>query len=391
MRSNLLTFEATIREKYETLVKEKTLLRIERDRLQEKLKTVSDTNKSLEDDGEKTRITKKTSGLVWSAWPKWSGKSTALSASKRQEVLSISEEASVHAHQGPVSCVNGQSSVDHLVSGGDDGIVKIFDCSDISNVTLLGALEGGHSSFVSSVRYYSSRVISSGGDGCVILWDVSSGSILTKIKQHASCVWSVDVRDPYLVTGSMDHSAKLIDLNVGRARRAFRAHVDSVNSVKLFKENSMITGSADKSVSIWDVRTAHCEHTLYWHKTAAVNCVAGGSALIASGDMHGNVCITDIRNVSIPLCVYGGHGVCVNSLDWTDDGGDDVVAIASRDGSIKLFSVLKNAIVYSTVDGNGQTDVLCVTSTCGKSRLLSSDSAGFLKIWTTSSSSYSYS
>lgn len=65
-----------------------------------------------------------------------------------------------------------------------------------------------------------------------------------------------------MVSGSMDHTAKLYDLNSLRVRHAFRGHVDSVNSVCCVPyTNLVLTASADKTVSAWDIRTSHCVHT----------------------------------------------------------------------------------------------------------------------------------
>jgi len=47
-------------------------------------------------------------------------------------------------------------------------------------------------------------------------------------------VWSVDFHDTgdFVASGSMDHTAKLFDINIGKNKNTFRGHVDSVNSVK---------------------------------------------------------------------------------------------------------------------------------------------------------------
>ena len=53
----------------------------------------------------------------------------------------------------------------------------------------------------------------------------------------------------FLITSSMDHTCKLLDLNALKHRTTFRGHVDSVNDVQ-FKPYSNIfaSASADKTV-----------------------------------------------------------------------------------------------------------------------------------------------
>ena len=64
-----------------------------------------------------------------------------------------------------------------------------------------------------------------------------------------------------LISGSMDQSAKLWDLNTQKCRFSYRGHVDSVNTVKWKPyTNYFVTASADKSISLWDIRLEYNGH-----------------------------------------------------------------------------------------------------------------------------------
>jgi WD40 repeat protein len=89
-------------------------------------------------------------------------------------------------------------------------------------------------------------------------------------------VWSVDYHfsGDFLISGSMDQSAKLWDLNTQKCKFSYRGHVDSVNTVKWKPyTNYFISASADKSISLWDIRSNLCVQTFNGHNNA-VNCVA---------------------------------------------------------------------------------------------------------------------
>jgi sperm-associated antigen 16 protein len=67
----------------------------------------------------------------------------------------------------------------------------------------------------------------------------------------------------------MDSSLKLFDLNMLKVRHAFRGHTDSVNKVNFQPfTNYFISSSADKTISIWDMRSALTVQTFYGHLTA---------------------------------------------------------------------------------------------------------------------------
>jgi WD40 repeat protein len=75
---------------------------------------------------------------------------------------------------------------------------------------------------------------------------------------HIHPVWSIGFNDTgdFLVSGSIDHTSKLFDVPSGKARSTFRGHVDSINHVKFQPySNIFATASADKTVSLWDIRT----------------------------------------------------------------------------------------------------------------------------------------
>ena len=73
----------------------------------------------------------------------------------------------------------------------------------------------------------------------------------------------------FLVSSSMDHTAKLWDLNMVECRFTFRGHVDSINSIKWQPYcNYFATASADKTISLWDIRSNLCVQTFYGHNNS---------------------------------------------------------------------------------------------------------------------------
>lgn len=64
-----------------------------------------------------------------------------------------------------------------------------------------------------------------------------------------------------MISCSMDHTIKLWDMNYGnlRSKYTFRGHVDSVNACQFKPYSSLfVSGSGDKTVSLWDCRTQLC-------------------------------------------------------------------------------------------------------------------------------------
>ena len=70
-------------------------------------------------------------------------------------------------------------------------------------------------------------------------------------------VWCVSWHScgDFLASCSMDNAAKVWDLNSLRCRYTLRGHTDSVNSIEFLPfSNTLLTCSADKTLSLWDAR-----------------------------------------------------------------------------------------------------------------------------------------
>lgn len=65
----------------------------------------------------------------------------------------------------------------------------------------------------------------------------------------------------------------LWDLEMGKKLEQTQAHAGDVCSMSLRAEqNIIVTGSVDRSIKVWDVRTLKCQQTFFGHE-ADVNSV----------------------------------------------------------------------------------------------------------------------
>uniref|UniRef100_A0A452G106 Uncharacterized protein n=1 Tax=Capra hircus TaxID=9925 RepID=A0A452G106_CAPHI len=108
-----------------------------------------------------------------------------------------------------------------------------------------------------------------------------------------------------------------------RCRYTLYGHTDSVNSIEFFPySNTLLTGSADKSLSIWDARTGKCEQSLYGHMHSINDATfTPRGHMIASCDACGVTKLWDFRKllpmVSIDVGPSPGNEVTFDSSDIT--------------------------------------------------------------------------
>lgn len=71
-----------------------------------------------------------------------------------------------------------------------------------------------------------------------------------------------------------------------KCRGTLRGHVDSVNSITWQLYTSIIsTASSDKTISLWDARSALCVQTFYGHK-ASCNHACFDNKVISQQNYH---------------------------------------------------------------------------------------------------------
>ena len=266
-----------------------------------------------------------------------------------QNPLRLEEFEPINAHMNPVktfkghlmgvTCMSYNPKKDILATGSDDTTWKLWS---IPNGDLIMSGEG-HQDWIGGVSFHpkGSFLATASGDGCVKIWDFMQAKCAHTYAEHGQPVWRCDFHytGDFLLSCSMDHSVKLWDLAVPKASRfTFRGHVDSVNSVQWQPYSSMfVSGAGDKTVSLWDIRTNLCVQTFYGHNNA-VNTVKFNvrGDMIVSGDCDGINKVWDIRMVK-ELCQFDS-GLSSSNCAIFDKSGTFVI-VGNEDSTIKVFNL----------------------------------------------------
>ena len=69
-----------------------------------------------------------------------------------------------------------------------------------------------------------------------------------------------------LISGSLDKSIRLWDLKSNKSVRLFKGHSNWVQCLVQLNSHELISGSWDKTIKFWDMKTGRCLKTLEEHK-----------------------------------------------------------------------------------------------------------------------------
>ncbi len=181
-----------------------------------------------------------------------------------------------------------------------------------------------------------------------------------------------------VLSGSADRTLKLWDVKTGNAVRTFIGHGDIVNSVAISPDgNTALSASHDKTLKLWDLNTGELLNTLSGHENSVVSVAFSKDGHLAlSGSHDKTLKLWHISSGKL-LRTFTGHQDWVVAVTFIE--GTNAVLSASHDKTIKLWDMGTGRNVRTFT---GHTD--WVTSiAASKSRLiaLSGSLDETLKLW----------
>jgi len=408
-------YEPTIEElknKYESAMKEKMLMRLERDRAVAKTRSLEQQVRVLQQAAEamdgaeqgpgasRAGSRRKTPGGASSAGRAGGTAATGAGATGRgvgavmpaedavNPHLSESVEAppladfvhgpTVEGHEDTVSALAAHPTQPIVASASDDGTWRMWRVPT-GELLMTGA---GHGDWVADVAFHphGTHLASSAGDGRVMVWDFEGKRRAAVLADHTQVAWGVDFHytGDFLASCSMDQTAKVWDIAAGRCRQTLRGHVDSVNAVHFqpFSSN-LVTGSGDKTLSLWDARSAHQIHMFVGHENA-VNDVSFSlrGDTIASCDADGVVKLWDLRMVA-ERASYDLGEAAINKLAW--DRSSTILTAACDDKMVHIIHAVE-ARVLGAMRGHDDHVQACVFDGTGQF-LVTAGSDRTVRVW----------
>jgi division protein 1 len=254
-------------------------------------------------------------------------------------------------------------------------------------------------------------MVTSALDDTVRVWDMNTGRCMGLLEGHTASVRTLQVEDNIVATGSMDATVRLWDLSKGlyeppdnRVNKdtdededhlafggaedepfdppagtmidtplfTLEAHVDEVTAL-YFRGDTLISGSADKTLRQWDLEKGRCVQTLdvmwaaaqasatmgssegTWRQTGKVadasadfvGAVQVFDAALACGTADGMVRLWDLRSGQVHRSLVGHTGP-VTCLQF-----DDVhLVTGSLDRSIRVSNSPPKALVPSLTNSS---------------------------------------
>lgn len=323
----------------------------------------------------------------------------------RYEVLDSLNYTDNRSGSSIVSSIEFDRDEEFFAVGGVTREIKIFDYSMMglerysSNIMMhcpVRVMNCGHKiSCLSWSPYIKSQIASSDYEGCIDVWDASTGQKTHRFDEHKRRAWSVDIchQNPnilasgsddskvkvwslsesksihtleqkgnvccakfapnnsnYLAVGSADHYVNCYDLRFPTLPvKTYRGHKKAVSYVKWFNDEEIVSASTDSTLKLWDRESTECKRTFTGHQNEKnfVGLSINGDWISCGSEM--NTLYTYHKSSRIPVTKYKFPSQNIPSSDDEEVIEDDpplfVSSVSWKKGTSNIIAANSRGII----------------------------------------------
>jgi len=165
---------------------------------------------------------------------------------------------------------------------------------------------------------------------------------------HTASVTAVRFLDNVIVSGSADRTIRVWDMNLKKCQKVLEGHQKSVWGLRFLSKSLLVSCSGDATVKIWNLKSGECTRTIMGHE-GAVWCIQIKQNYLISGAADKTAKIWNLRNCSL-FATFSGHPGSVFSVDMNDDCNQ--LFTGSIEGWVRIWDVKTHNQLSSFQVGN---------------------------------------
>lgn len=156
---------------------------------------------------------------------------------------------------------------------------------------------------------------------------------VTDFKGHTLSVLTVTFDQDRLASGSADKTVRVWDIRTGGTLHVLKGHTKGIWCLRFFTQHLLVSGSFDCTIRVWNLRTGTLCRTLLGHSGPVWCLIIRGNTLV-SGSQDKTAKVWDI-NRCLLLHTLSGHSAAVFAVDMNESGS--LAVTGSADRSVRLW------------------------------------------------------
>ncbi|MDB5312672.1 MAG: pknB 43 [Gemmataceae bacterium] len=225
-------------------------------------------------------------------------------------------------------------------------------------------------------------LVSGAEDGTIRLWDVRDLSTPRRtLPRMGGNVWSVDVSGDgrYMVATCDDSEVKVFDLKTFHVEWSFPHPTSAKTAVFSPTERKLATGDRDATVRVWDLDTQIPTELSGHRGTVHRLAYSPDGKQLASAGSDGTVKVWNLTDPKAEPVSLEEHAGSVYGVAFSPDREKPRLASAGWDGTVRIWDPL-NGVQVQTLRGH-DGDVWAVAFGHGGKLLASAGSDGTVRLW----------
>ena len=142
--------------------------------------------------------------------------------------------------------------------------------------------------------------------------------------------------ESYVATCSSDNTVKI--WNNWNLIRTYTKHTSTVYDLGWISNETIVSGSWDKTLQIWSINTGHTQRTINTESNVRALQLLNNGIHVASGLYNGKISIYNLNDISLTSTLLG-HTSEVNDLILINES---LLASSSYDKSIRIWDLTTN-------------------------------------------------
>ncbi len=287
--------------------------------------------------------------------------------------------ARLTGHTGPVTALAYSDDGVSLITAAKDATVKVWTASSASLKRTIELDDGPATAMAVS----GNRLLTGHANGTVVLWDWERAEKIASYKRNDAEIWSVAFLGSPQRFAAAGHDWKIAVWDAATTSGPFgvlEAHDSAVQSLAFSMSGSrpmLASGSADKTLKIWNLETLDRVRTYRGHRdyiTAVAYSSAGRE--IASASLDGNVRIWSGRSSRLTRSL-SGHDGKANALAFAPSG--DLLASGGGDGKVRIWDFKKSRTPKTLPSHSGEITALAFSP--DSQHIASAGDDGLVRVW----------
>ncbi|AEI69237.1 WD40 domain-containing protein [Encephalitozoon hellem ATCC 50504] len=238
-------------------------------------------------------------------------------------------------HDGSVRAVLFHPRGDFFVSGGDDKVIRVWSYTERRITNRLK----GHEDFVRSLDFHPTKpwILSASDDQTIMVWNMLTGKLLATARGHCHYVMAARfLGEETIVSGSLDQSIRIWDcrgLKEGSKKNSLLpdivikqivdGHDRGINTIAV-KDQVFVSGGDDRDIKCWEWSDTSVweKEVMYNHQGPVTGLLCDGKYILSSGE-DGLFSVYDTEGRKSVECRTEGRYWCVASKENLYAAGHD--------------------------------------------------------------------